>query len=149
VARIVSRLNRSLEGHHFILIGPGRWGSQNVTLGVPISYADIYNTSALVELAIPRQGITPEPSYGTHFFQDLVESRIYPLAIYPQEPGDLLNQEFLDRAQNQLATLRPEDAGYAHIVKVIHIPSERPGRTLTITMDGERALAYLSPRTGD
>jgi hypothetical protein len=65
-------LNKLLEGRSFILIGPGRWGSINPLLGVPVTYADIFNTRALVELATTQQGAIPEPSYGTHFFQDLV-----------------------------------------------------------------------------
>ena len=87
IARVIGRLNKLLEKHKFIMLGPGRWGSANIDLGVPVSYADIYNSSALIELAYTQKGITPEPSYGTHFFQDLVESQIYPLAVYPDEPA--------------------------------------------------------------
>jgi hypothetical protein len=144
LARIIGRLNKNLEGHCFIMIGPGRWGSANIDLGVPISYADIYNSSALIELAYSQKGITPEPSYGTHFFQDLVESQIYPLAVYPDQPGDLLNEEFFNRARNQLAALLPESAEYADCLKVIHAPSERPNTSLEISMDGERAVAYFA-----
>jgi hypothetical protein len=143
VARIVGRLNKALEGHTFILIGPGRWGSVNVSLGVPVSYADIYNARVLVELAVPQQGITPEPSYGTHFFQDLVEARIYPLAIFPGENGDSFNQDYIDRAQNHLSDLLPNDAGFSDCLKVICVPSEREGQCLEIVMDGKQALAYL------
>jgi hypothetical protein len=144
LARIIGRLNKNLEGHCFIMIGPGRWGSANIDLGVPVSYADIYNSSALIELAYSQKGITPEPSYGTHFFQDLVESQIYPLAVYPDQPGDLLNEEFFNRAKNQLAALLPESVAYADCLKVIHAPSERPNTALEISMDGERAVAYFA-----
>jgi hypothetical protein len=144
LARIIGRLNKNLEGHRFIMVGPGRWGSANVDLGVPVSYADIYNASALIELAYSQKGITPEPSYGTHFFQDLVESQIYPLAVYPDQPGDLLNEEFFNRAKNQLAALLPEAADYADALKVFHVPGERPGCSLEIHMDGERALGYFA-----
>ena len=89
VAGIVGRLNKLLEGRSFILIGPGRWGSINPLLGVPVTYADIFNARALVELAVGEQGAIPEPSYGTHFFQDLVEANIYPIAVVPDHPGDL------------------------------------------------------------
>jgi hypothetical protein len=73
-----------------------------------------------------------------------VEAEIYPLAIYPEEPGDFLNQDFLDSAQNHLAHLLPEAARYSDCVKVIHVPAEREGRHLELVMDGERALAFLS-----
>lgn len=149
VARIVGRLNKALEKHNFILIGPGRWGSGNVNLGVPVGYADIYNARALVELAVPQQGIVPEPSYGTHFFQDLAESHIYPLAIYPGQDGDWINEALLNQAQNQLPALLPGDAEYDHCLKVIHIPTEREGYLLELRMDGKQALAYLRDSTQD
>jgi hypothetical protein len=149
VARIVGRLNKELEGRSFILIGPGRWGSGNVNLGVPVTYADIFNTRALVELAVPQQGITPEPSYGTHFFQDLVESHIYPLAVYPGEPGDSFNYSFIEQAQNRLETLLPKDASYSDCLKVVHVPQERERCYLGIVMDGKQALAYLCEGTQD
>lgn len=143
VARAIGRLNKLLEQHRFIMLGPGRWGSSNLDLGVPVSYADIYNARALVELAYRQKGVTPEPSYGTHFFQDLVESQIYPLAVYPDEPGDLLNSAWLERAANQLRRLLPESAMLGGCLKVIDVAHERPNSTLEISMDGERALAYL------
>ena len=81
------------------MVGPGRWGSSNIDLGVPVSYADIYNSSALIELAYSQKGITPEPSYGTHFFQDLVESQIYPLAVYPDRTGRSVQRRILQSRQ--------------------------------------------------
>ncbi|MFN8596105.1 MAG: PEP/pyruvate-binding domain-containing protein [Anaerolineae bacterium] len=146
LARVIGRLNKVLEGRSkFIMLGPGRWGSSNIDLGVPVSYADIYNSSALIELAHTQKGITPEPSYGTHFFQDLVESQIYPLAVYPDEPGDLLNQSMLDHARNQLTQLLPDAAAFSETLKVIQVPAYRPGHLLEISMDGERAVAYFMP----
>jgi len=62
--------------------------------GVPVTYADIFNTRVLVELASKKGGYSSEPSYGTHFFQDLVETQIYPLAISAEEPEDYLNLDF-------------------------------------------------------
>jgi hypothetical protein len=144
VARVIGRLNKALEGHDFILIGPGRWGSSNIQLGVPVTYADIYNVRALVEVAMSQEGVTPDPSYGTHFFQDLMEAHIYPLAVYPGEGGDFLNDEFLRQTRNALDTLLPKDAGCGDCVKVIHVPSEREGYYLEIAMDGRQALAYLA-----
>jgi hypothetical protein len=145
VARFVGKLNKLLEDSRFIMLGPGRWGSANPELGVPITYADIYNARALVEIAVPQQGITPEPSYGTHFFQDLIEAEIYPLAIYLDESGDSLDQDFLQGAENQLSTLLPEAEHVEGCLRVVHIPSERAGFLLDVVMDGEQGLAYFAP----
>ncbi len=143
IAYIVGRLNKALEGNGFIMLGPGRWGSANPDLGVPVTYADIYNVDALVEISVPQHGIIPEPSYGTHFFQDLVEAEIYPLAVYLGESGDFLNQEFLGQASNCLTEILPESK-YCDCIKLICIDKERPGYHLEVIMDGEQGLAFLS-----
>ncbi len=145
VGRVVGRLNARLAGHRFILMGPGRWGSNNPALGVRVGYADIYNTSMLVEIAFAGPAGTPEASYGTHFFQDLVEASIYPLAIHPDEPGDYLNQAFFEESPSVLSELLPADAPLADYVRVIHIPSVTGGRKMEVVMNsqGNRAIGYL------
>ena len=144
VARWIGQLNRKLEGHTFILMGPGRWGSSDAMQGVPVTYADIFNVRALVELASQKGGYSSEPSYGTHFFQDLVESQIYPLSISPDEPGDSLNMNFIRQATDQMPKFFPEQNPASRCIKVIHIPTERPGCRLEIGMDGKQGLGYLS-----
>jgi pyruvate,water dikinase len=145
IGRVISRLNQRLEGQNFVLMGPGRWGSSNPDLGVKIGYADIYNTCALVEVGLPQGNMRPTLSYGTHFFQDLVESHIYPLAIYPGEPGNPFRRSFFEEALNALPALLPDVARYQNVIKVIDVPALTGGRVLELAMSGEesRALAYL------
>ncbi len=145
LARIVGRLNQRLEGKTFILMGPGRWGSSNPDLGLPITYADINNTRVLVEIALPRGEGIPDVSYGTHFFQDLVETRIYPLPLFPADPGTVFNRAFFHDAPNVFETLLPQDAEYAEYIKVIHVPTAARGRHLHVVMNEEKgeALAYI------
>ncbi len=151
LARLVSRLNERLEGLPFILMGPGRWGSSNLDLGLRVGYADIYNARALVEIGWARGAGRPTLSYGTHFFQDLVEAHIYPLAIFPGEPGNPFNEAFFSAAPNALSALLPEDARYADFVKVINVPATTGGRTLELVMSGDeaRALAFLAQSGND
>jgi len=148
VARWIGQLNKALEGRSFILLGPGRWGSSDAMQGVPVTYADIFNTRALVEVASNQRGFSSEPSYGTHFFQDLVEAQIYPLAVYPAEPGDHLNWDFIRQSQDQMPNLFPEQTRASRCIKVIHVPTERPGYQLEIIMDGQSGLGYLTPSKG-
>ncbi|MBI3361813.1 MAG: PEP/pyruvate-binding domain-containing protein [Chloroflexi bacterium] len=145
VARVIGRLNRRLEGETFVLLGPGRWGSGNVDLGVKVTYADIYNTRALIEVVFADGDALAEPSFGTHFFQDLVEARIFPLALFPNDSGAIFNARFFDDGPNALAELLPADANCGRIVKVIDVPKAHEGRYLALAMDGERgeALGYL------
>jgi len=145
IARVVGEINKRLEGQRFILIGPGRWGSANVNLGVKVTYADIHNASALIEVALARGNHAPEVSYGTHFFQDLVEAQIYPLPLYPDDHDTLFNWQFFDNAPNALPELVPTCAKYADYVKIIDVPAVADGRYLKIVMDSEKdqALGYL------
>jgi hypothetical protein len=145
VARVVGRLNKRLEGERFILMGPGRWGSSNPDLGVKVTYADIYNAKVLVEIPLARAGGACEASYGTHFFQDLVETGIYPLPITPGEHGATLNTDFIASAPNQLARLLPADSAYADFVQVVDVPEVSGGRYLKVIMSSEqeRAVGYL------
>jgi hypothetical protein len=143
VAALIGRLNKVLAHQSFILIGPGRWGSTNPLLGVPVTYADIFNARMLVELAVEQQGAVPEPSYGTHFFQDLVEAQIYPVALFPDQPGDLFRGDWLARARNWLADILPGETGPEDCVKLVNLPGEFDGRKLDVYMDGETAVAFL------
>ena len=140
IARIIGRLNEVMAGESFILVGPGRWGSSDIDLGVKVTYADIYNAKALVELPLPGAS-GAEPSYGTHFFQDLVEAGIHPLPVTPGKRGALLNAEFLKGAANQLAHLLPADAAYAPYVSVVDVPLATRGRYLDIVMNDRQELA--------
>ncbi len=144
IARVIGRLNKRLENESFILIGPGRWGSSDVDLGVKVTYADIFNTKVLVEVPLVREGSTAEPSYGTHFFQDLIETGIFPLPIVPG-PGALLNTAFLTNTPNALHVLLPNDTAYAPYIHVTDVPAVAKGRFLDIVMneEQERAVGYL------
>ena len=113
LARVVGHINQHLEGQRFILMGPGRWGSSNIDLGLKVTYADIHNTSVLAEIALSRGDGTPELSYGTHFFQNLVEARIYPLPLYPHQDDTVFKTAFFQESPNILKDLIPSDGKYA------------------------------------
>ena len=84
LGRVIGRLNAQLKDETFICIGPGRWGTTNPDLGVRIGYSDIYNTRALIELTGEGIGTAPEASFGTHFFQDLVEFEYLSIGDLPR-----------------------------------------------------------------
>ena len=146
VARVVGRLNEKLARHNFILIGPGRWGSNDMRLGVPVTYADISRSKMLIEVAREKDGYVPEVSYGTHFFQDLVEANITYLPLYPNDRRNQFNETFLSGSPNSLPELLPRDAAMAGTIRAIHVPSISGGRLLRVDMDGreDKALAYLA-----
>jgi pyruvate,water dikinase len=138
VGRAVSRLNQLLPKRQFILMGPGRWGSRgDIRLGVSVTYSDISNSSVLLEVARKRGRYVPEPSFGTHFFQDLVEAGIRYLPLYPDDDGVVFNEDFLGRSGNILADLVPELASLEDVVRVIDVPKETNGLVLRVLMNAE------------
>ncbi|MEE8148549.1 MAG: PEP/pyruvate-binding domain-containing protein [Longimicrobiales bacterium] len=145
IARAVGRVNDALADYRFILMGPGRWGSQDILLGVQITYADISNANALVEIARTEGGFTPEPSFGTHFFQDLIEASILYLPLYPDLKGVVWNKAFLETSTNHLGRLSPRDEKLSDVVRVIHVCEAGGGRRMDLLLDGEEqeALCYL------
>ncbi len=152
VGRAVGRLNKLLPKRQFILMGPGRWGSRgDIKLGVRVTYSDINNTSLLVEIARKKGDYTPDLSFGTHFFQDLVEASIRYLPLYPDEDGVVFNERFLAGAENILASLVPEFAGLADTIRVIDVPRSSNGQVLHVLMnaDLDEAVGALAPPTTD
>jgi hypothetical protein len=142
VGDAVSRLNSRLPRRSFILIGPGRWGSRgDIKLGVRVTYSDINNASMLIEVARKIGNYVPDLSFGTHFFQDLVESRIRYLALYPDEEGAVFAQDFFRSSPNALADLLPEYEFLSPVLRVIDVPAVAEGREVRVIMDGERDMA--------
>lgn len=147
VGRAVGKLNKMLPRRRFILMGPGRWGSRgDIKLGVNVTYSDINNTAALIEIARKKGNYVPDLSFGTHFFQDLVESSIRYLPLYPDDKGIVFNEEFLNNSRNVLPELIPEFAHLKDTVKVIDVKSVTEGCILKLLMNAEanEALAYLA-----
>ncbi len=97
VARAVGEINKELDGERYLLVGPGRWGSSNPSLGVPVRYNELSNSGCLVELGIPSKGMAPELSYGTHFFLDLDGDNILYLPVFDGTNDNIYNKEWFDK----------------------------------------------------
>jgi hypothetical protein len=135
-----------LPKRRFILLGPGRWGSRgDLKLGVSVTYSDICNTAMLIEIARAKGGYVPDLSFGTHFFQDLVEARIRYLPLYPDDEGVVFQESFLLGATNRLPDLLPEYAHLARVIRVVDVPRETGGRVVRVLLnaDQDEALAVL------
>lgn len=147
VGEVVGLLNDTLPRRKFILVGPGRWGSRgDIKLGVRVTYSDISNTAALIEVAREKHSYVPELSFGTHFFQDLVEADILYIPLYPDQQDVIFQENFFLRGLNQLGQILPKFDWLADTIKVVDIPSATEGRTLSIHMNAElgRAVAFFT-----
>ena len=134
VADDIERINRKFlaEGKNYVLIGPGRWGSSDHYLGVPVKWPHISAARVIVEVALKNYNI--DPSQGTHFFQNLTSFGVgYFTVDTNTEEGGFVNKEMLD------AMPAVEETQY-----VRHVRFDRP---LRILMDGKKQEgAVLHPQ---
>jgi len=143
---VVSELNKKLPARKFILAGPGRWGSRgDIKLGVQVTYSDIFNTAMIMELAYNKDGYTPDLSFGTHFFQDLVESDIKYLPLYPDNEGSVFKCGLFKKLPNHLKDFYPEDRSMDKVVRVVKATDIKKGSSISIIMNGDqnKALGFL------
>jgi len=147
IAGVVNVLNKHMANRRYVLMGPGRWGSNDINLGVRVTYSNINNTNLLVEIAFAKEGYTPEVSYGTHFFQDLVEADIWVTPLFPDDPGAYFKEEFILSAENLLSSICPDLRDCEQVVRVIRVPSVRGGDYLHVYMDAtnRRSLGFFGP----
>lgn len=127
IARLVGRLNKRIADKvdsPTMLLGPGRWGTSTPAMGVPISFSEINNLTALAEVAFTSGNLMPELSFGSHFFQDLVEAEIFYLALFPENKECFLNSDWLQQQPNALEGLLPSSARFKKVVKVFRIPNK-------------------------
>ena len=143
--RAIGTVNAALKDQTFICVGPGRWGTSTPDLGVGIAYGDIYCTRALIELTGKGVGPELEPSFGTHFFQDLVESNIYPLNINLDDHGTVFNRSFFYKTPNHLSDFIRTDEGLLGALRLIKVDDFRPGCSMHLVMNDEvgKAMAFL------
>jgi hypothetical protein len=128
IARLIGKLNRQITDRELIptlLLGPGRWGTTTPSLGVPVSFSEINKIIALVEVAYEGGNLMPELSFGTHFFQDLVESDIFYVALFPRKQGVVFNKNKLLEMPNLLTDFLPEEHKYEDVVKVYEANSDQ------------------------
>ena len=95
MAAEVARLNNRIkeEGASYLLLGPGRWGSSDPWLGIPVAWSDISEARMIVETAIP--GYRIEPSQGTHFFQNITSLGVGYLTIDTVYGDGTVNEELI------------------------------------------------------
>ena len=123
VARKLGELNSLLRDEHTILLGPGRWGTTTPSLGVPVHFMEINRFDCIAELAYSSHGLRPELSYGSHFFQDLVEAGTFYVALYPGEDGCVLDEALFEECENvysKLVRLEPGDA-MSEVIRVFDL----------------------------
>ena len=124
----------SAESSGYILIGPGRWGSSDPSLGIPVSWSHISMARAIVETSL--DGYRIDPSQGTHFFQNLTSFGVGYFTVAPHREQGFVDFQWLD---SQPAI---HESQY-----IRHIRLAAP---LTLLMDGRHSYgAILKPAVGE
>ncbi|MCB2218220.1 PEP/pyruvate-binding domain-containing protein [Desulfofustis glycolicus] len=140
IAREIGQLNRQLvtEKRHFLLVGPGRWGTNDHWLGIPVQWSDISNVQAIVE--VRNRQLRADPSQGSHFFQNLTSLGIPYLTV--DENNGSKEADGQDRIDWQwLQQAAPTHDGRW----VRHLRLQRP---LSVTCDGRSSVGMISKRKG-
>jgi hypothetical protein len=144
IARLIGKITHNIhDGHpeHIMLVGPGRWGTTTPSLGVPVSFAEINTVSIICELATMHEGLIPDISLGTHFFNDLVETNMLYMALYPDRKGNIFNETVLSRFPNRLAEILPEAAPWQNAIWVIDTPDTISQSALYLNVDAMKQKA--------
>ncbi len=129
IARRITILNEKFvkEGRNYILVGPGRWGSSDHWLGIPVKWANISAAKVIVEAGLPHYRI--EPSQGTHFFQNLTSFRVGYLTINPHNHDGRYD---VDQLNNQPAVWEDE------LIRHVMYKNE-----LLVKIDGKKNLGLI------
>ena len=129
IAYEIERINRKFldEGKHYVLVGPGRWGSSDSWLGIPIKWSHILAARVIVEAGLTNYRV--DPSQGTHFFQNLTSFGVGYFTINAYMGDGVYQQDFLD------GLVAVEETKFLR-----HVHFETP---ITVKMDGKKKIGVV------
>ena len=129
IAYEIEKINRQFtaDGKGYVLVGPGRWGSSDSWLGIPVKWPHISNARVIVECGLENYRV--DPSQGTHFFQNLTSFGVGYFTVNPFKGDGWFDESFL----NALPAVQETDF-------VRHVRFEKP---IVIKMDGKRSLGVV------
>ena len=129
IAYEIEKMNRSFTDQEkgYVLVGPGRWGSSDSWLGIPVKWPHISNARVIVECGLENYRV--DPSQGTHFFQNLTSFGVGYFTVNPFKGDGWFDEAFLN------AQPAVEETEYLR-----HVPFDAP---ITIKMDGKKSLGVV------
>lgn len=119
VARQIGKINGKIKGRRAMLIGPGRWGTTTPSLGVPVHFTELCHMSVICEVASREHGFEPELSYGSHFFQDLVEAGIFYAAVSEGKREVIFQDSIITVLPNVMCELLQTEPFLEDIIHVV------------------------------
>ena len=138
VARLVGKINGQMAGKSAFLAGPGRFGTTTPSLGVPTSFGEICHMAAICELSCREAGFMPDLSFGSHFFQDIVESDIFYAAVHDGEAEVCFRPDEVLAGENLLGEFLEDTGKWAAIIHV----ARTAGLVLHADVGSQRLWVY-------
>ena len=111
-------------------------------MGVPVHFSEINQVAAIGEISYQNGSLIPDLSFGTHFFHDLIESRIFYIAVYPENPDVIFNLKWIRSLPNLLGSLIPASRRFENVVKVVD--TSRAGLKIQSDVGNQTVICYLS-----
>jgi hypothetical protein len=119
VTRVIGSVNRVSAGRTLLVLGPGRWGTRDPWLGLPVSFGEINRVAALCEIVAMNENLVPDASLGTHFLNELIEADMLYFALFPGREANRIDEAAILRLPNRLAEIVPAAARHADAVRVV------------------------------
>ncbi|MBK7135928.1 MAG: pyruvate, phosphate dikinase [Rhodocyclales bacterium] len=140
VARLVGAINRLSIDLTLVVLGPGRWGTRDPWMGVPVDFSEINRVSALCEIVAMNDNLIPDVSLGTHFLNELIEADMLYFALFPAKPGNHINEKGILSFPNRLGELLPSALKYADVVRVVDFDAN----AVTLFADAEKQQVIMT-----
>ncbi len=142
VARLIGSINRASADRTLVLLGPGRWGTRDAWLGLPVSFSEINQVAALCEIVAMNDNLIPDVSLGTHFLNELIEADMLYFALFPTRAGNCIDEADLLARPNRLAEILP---GARQFENIVHVVDFEPGSTaLCADAENQRVIMALT-----
>jgi hypothetical protein len=121
--------------YNIMILGPGRWGTSSPELGIPVTFSEINTVSVIGEIAEMHEGLIPDVSLGTHFFNDIVELDMLYFAIHPERQQNKINREIFELLPNLLSDLLSEAEKWSSVIKLIDLEYSGAVQRIKLTMN--------------
>ncbi len=130
MAAEIGQINKEMaqKGKQYILIGPGRWGTRDRWIGIPVDWPQISSAKVIIETSL--EGYPLDASSGSHFFHNVTSANIGYFSIQPEKSGSYINYDILDR-QNLV-----KETGFFR-----HVEFDKP---INIRMDGKKRISVIT-----
>lgn len=140
IARVIGGINRASAGRSLLLLGPGRWGTRDPWLGLPVGFNEINRVAALCEIVAMNDNMIPDVSLGTHFLNELIEADMLYFALFPDRADNHLDEAAILALPNRLLQLLPDAQAHLGAVHVADLETE----ALTLYADTEHQTVVVT-----